>query len=76
MLLGMAAAACVLAAGIYVVARQGSAHIPAGGSWPSQFELTNSLAWAGVVFLGADATVEVVRRWHATRRHNPTTSLD
>jgi hypothetical protein len=76
MLLGMAAAACVLAAGIYVVARQGSAHIPAGGSWPSQFELANSLAWAGVVFLGADATVEVVRRWHATRRRNPTTSLD
>jgi hypothetical protein len=70
-LLGMAAAACVLAAGIYVVARQGSAHIPAGGSWPSQFEPANSLAWAGVVFLGADATVEVVRRWHATRRRNP-----
>ena len=76
MLLGMAAAACVLAAGIYVVARQGSAHIPAGGSWPSQFELANSLAWAGVVFLGADATVEVVRRWHATRRHNPASSPD
>ncbi|MGH9096654.1 MAG: hypothetical protein ACRDWB_04455, partial [Acidimicrobiales bacterium] len=63
MLLGLAAVGCVLAAGIYVVARQGSAHIVDSGSWPSEFGLASTLTWAGVVFLGADATVEVVRRW-------------
>jgi arabinofuranan 3-O-arabinosyltransferase len=62
MLLGLAAVGCVLAAGIYVVARQGSAHIVDSGSWPSAFDLASTLTWAGVVFLGADATVEIVRR--------------
>ena len=65
MLLGLAAVGCVLAAGIYVVARQGSAHIVDSGSWPSEFGLASTLTWAGVVFLGADATVEVVRRWRS-----------
>jgi arabinofuranan 3-O-arabinosyltransferase len=63
MLLGVAAVGCVLAAGIYVVAHQGSAHVTADGAWPSHFELASSLTWAGIVFLGADATVEVFRRW-------------
>ncbi len=65
MLLGLAAVGCVLAAGIYVVARQGSAHFVDSGSWPSEFSLASTLTWAGVVFLGADATVEVVRRWRS-----------
>jgi arabinofuranan 3-O-arabinosyltransferase len=65
MLLGLAAVGCVVAAGIYVVARQGSAHIVDNGSWPSEFGLASTLTWAGVVFLGADATVEVVRRWRS-----------
>ena len=60
--LGLAAVGCVMAAGIYVVARQGSAHIVDSGSWPSEFDLASTLTWAGLVFLGADATVEVVRR--------------
>ncbi|HEV3266609.1 MAG TPA: hypothetical protein VG014_13880, partial [Acidimicrobiales bacterium] len=63
--LGLAAVGCVLAAGIYVVVRQGSAHIVDSGSWPSEFGLASTLTWAGVVFLGADATVEVVRRWRS-----------
>ncbi len=62
MLLGLAAVGCVLAAGVYVIVRQGSAHIVDSGSWPSEFGLASTLTWAGVVFLGADATVEVVRR--------------
>ena len=61
-LLGLAAVGCVLAAGIYVVARQGAAHVTADGAWPSEFGLASTLTWAGLVFLGADATVEVVRR--------------
>jgi hypothetical protein len=62
MLLGLAAVGCVLAAGIYVVAHQGSARIVDSGSWPSAFDLASTLTWAGVVFLGADATVEILRR--------------
>ncbi|HEY1987997.1 MAG TPA: alpha-(1-_3)-arabinofuranosyltransferase family protein [Acidimicrobiales bacterium] len=65
MLLGLAAVGCVLAGGIYVVARQGSAHIVDSGSWPSEFGLASTLTWAGVAFLGADGTVEVVRRWRS-----------
>jgi arabinofuranan 3-O-arabinosyltransferase len=61
-LLGVAAVGCVLAAGVYVVAHQGAAHVTADGAWPSHFELASSLTWAGVIFLGADATVEVFRR--------------
>jgi hypothetical protein len=64
-LLGLAAVGCVLAAGIYVVAHQSAAHVTADGAWPSQFGLASSLTWAGVVFLGADATVEIFRRWRA-----------
>jgi len=64
-LLGLAAVGCVLAAGVYVVVRQGSAHIVDSGSWPSEFGLASTLTWAGVVFLGADATVDVARRWRS-----------
>jgi hypothetical protein len=66
-LLAGAAVGCVLAAGIFVVTRQGLNHIPAGGSWTSEFGWASTLTWAGVVFLGADATVEVVRRWRPSR---------
>jgi hypothetical protein len=62
-LLAAAAVGCVLAAGVFVVARQGVDHILAGGSWPSEFGWASTLTWAGIVFLGADATVEIVRRW-------------
>ena len=34
----------------------------ADGSWPLSFQKASDLAWAGVVFLGADAVVEVVLR--------------
>jgi hypothetical protein len=71
LLLGVAAAGCVLAAGIYVLAHQGAAHVTANGSWPSNFGLASSLTWAGVVFLGADATVEVVRRWRGPSKLPP-----
>jgi len=71
-LLGLAAVGCVLAAGVYVVARQGSAHITDSGSWPSEFGLASTLTWVGVVLLGADAVVEVVRRWRSPSSDGPT----
>lgn len=61
-LLGIAAAGLVIAAGAVVVVRQGIEHFPAGGSWPTHFGVASALAWAAVAFLGADVTVEVVRR--------------
>ncbi|MHB1711303.1 MAG: alpha-(1-_3)-arabinofuranosyltransferase domain-containing protein [Acidimicrobiales bacterium] len=70
MLLGVAAVGCVLAAGIYMVVHQHVAHVPAGGAWPGQFGLASTLVWAGVVFLGADAAVEVVHRKRAGRGHD------
>jgi hypothetical protein len=71
LVLGVAAVGCVLAAGIYVLAHQGAAHVVADGSWPSNFGLASSLTWAGVVFLGADATVEAVRRWRGPSKLPP-----
>jgi hypothetical protein len=57
----------VLATGTYVVLRQIDFRFAAPG-WPVRFDLASSLAWAGVVFLGADAVVEVVLRHQADRR--------
>ncbi len=67
LLLGLAAVSCVVAAGAYVVVEQASFHFTTGGTWPSNFTVAGSLTWAGVVFLGADATVESVRRWQTRR---------
>ena len=66
-LLGWAAVGFVLATGTYVVLRQIDFRFAAPG-WPVRFDLASSLAWAGVVFLGADAVVEVVLRHQADRR--------
>ncbi|MGA3147972.1 MAG: alpha-(1-_3)-arabinofuranosyltransferase family protein [Acidimicrobiales bacterium] len=61
-LLGLAAVAGIAAAGWYTAAHQAALHVPADGSWPLSFQTASNLAWAGVVFLGADAVVEVVLR--------------
>ena len=66
-ILGWAAVGFVLATGAYVVVRQFDFRFAAPG-WPVRFDMASSLAWAGVVFLGADAVVEVVRRREAERR--------
>jgi hypothetical protein len=59
-LLGLAAIAGIVAAGWYTAAHQAAAHVPANGSWPLSFGTASTLAWAGVVFLGADGVVEAV----------------
>jgi hypothetical protein len=66
--LGLVAVGLVAAAGASVLLGQAHAHYPAGGTWPTNFQSAGSLVWAGVVFLGADATVEVVRRRQSRRR--------
>jgi arabinofuranan 3-O-arabinosyltransferase len=66
LLLGAVATLLVLATGAFVVIRQGVIPTRANGGWPSQFGGADGLAWAGVLFLGADAFVELV-----TRRRSP-----
>jgi hypothetical protein len=67
-LLGVAAIAGVVAAGWYTAAHQAATHAPANGSWPLAFGTASQLAWAGVVFLGADGMVEAVLTRRARRR--------
>jgi arabinofuranan 3-O-arabinosyltransferase len=55
-------------AGLYVVLHQASGHFIAGGFWPAQFSLAATMTWMGVVFLGADAVIEVGRRVRRQRR--------
>ena len=66
-LLGMAAVACVAAAGIYVAVHQNQLHVTDNGSWPQSFGTASKWAWAGVVFLGADGAVDVALRSRARR---------
>jgi len=65
--LGLAAVACVVAAGAYVAVHQNQLHVPDNGDWPQSFGTASQWAWAGVVFLGADGAVDVALR--ARRRH-------
>jgi hypothetical protein len=46
---------------VYIIVEQATQHFPSGG-WPTHFEEANVLVWTAIVFLGADAVVEVVRR--------------
>ncbi len=72
LLLGLVAAGCVLAAGIYVIARQVLDQEPANGGWPGLFGIASALTWAGIMFLMADATLEIIERWKANRRRRGT----
>jgi hypothetical protein len=60
--LGLIAIAGIVAAGTYVAVHQHAAQVPPGGDWTLSFGTASRLAWAGVVFLGADALVEIVLR--------------
>ncbi len=71
-LLGLAAVGLVAAGGVYVLVEQARHLYMASGTWPANFGTAGNLVWAGVVFLGADATVEVVGRWRARRMRGPT----
>jgi hypothetical protein len=61
-LLGLAAAGCLLGLGVYVTIRESVFHFPANGGWPAAFSNTKGLAWAAVLFLAADATIEIIMR--------------
>ena len=61
-ILGLVAIGGIVAAGWYTAAHQAALHVPADGSWTLSFQKASDLAWAGVVFLGADGVVEVVLR--------------
>ena len=62
LVLGTVATGLILIMGTFVVVRQGVDPTRANGGWPSQFGGADGLAWAGVLFLGADAVVELVTR--------------
>ena len=51
----------VVACGAVVVYGQATAPVPASSTWPDVYEGAALLAWMAVVFLGADALVELVR---------------
>ena len=67
-LLGVAAVAAVVVAGVWVAVHQSQAHLPPDGSWPMYFQTASRWAWAGVVFLGAEGVVDVVLRRRAASR--------
>jgi hypothetical protein len=68
--LGIAAAVAIAAAGTYVVAYQAYKQIPPNGGWPTGFGPADSLVWVGMMFIGADAVVEVMTR-HLARLPGP-----
>jgi arabinofuranan 3-O-arabinosyltransferase len=51
-----------VAAVVYTLVVQATNRFPSGG-WTSHFEQANVLVWTAIVFLGADAVVELVRRF-------------
>ncbi len=65
--LGLAAVACLLGAGGYILISQWSDPTRSTGGWPTGFGGAAGLAWAAVMFLGADATVELVFRRRAAK---------
>ena len=60
--LGLLAIAGIAAAGAYTALLQHADHVLPGGNWTLSFGEASRLAWAGVVFLGADAVVDVILR--------------
>ena len=60
-LLAVAVVGFAVGAVVYTIVRQATQHFPSG-AWPMHFEEANELVWMAIVFLGADAVVEVVRR--------------
>jgi arabinofuranan 3-O-arabinosyltransferase len=66
--LGTVAVVCVVATGIFIVVSQGVDPKPANGGWPNAFGTANAIVWVGMLFLGADAVVELVIRSQWRRR--------
>jgi hypothetical protein len=57
---------CLLAAGAYVTFSQWASPNQSNGGWPSWFNAISGLTWAAILFLAADAAVELVQRRRAT----------
>jgi arabinofuranan 3-O-arabinosyltransferase len=71
-LLGVAAVACVVAAAVYVAVHQNQVQVPDNGAWPQSFGVASRWAWTGVVFLGAEGSVDVALRARRRRAHRGT----
>lgn len=61
-ILGLAAIAGIVMAGVYTAVHQAHFHVLANGGWPVDFQVASRWAWAGVVFLGAEGVVDIVLR--------------
>ncbi len=68
LVLGTVAVVCVIATGVFIVVSQGVDPKPANGGWPSAFGTANAIVWVGILFLGAEAVVELVVRSEWWRR--------
>ena len=74
LVLGVVATGLVLVTGVSIMIGQAVDPARANGGWPSGFGFADGLAWAGVLFLGADAVVELMSR--VRRRNEDTASAD
>jgi hypothetical protein len=61
-LLAVAVLGFTAAGVIYTIVLQKTQRFPSG-AWPTHFEQANILVWVAIVVLGADAVVELVRRF-------------
>jgi arabinofuranan 3-O-arabinosyltransferase len=65
--LGLAAVAGIVLAGVYTAVHQAQFHLLANGGWPTKFQMASRWAWGGVVFLGAEGIVDIVLRRRAAK---------
>jgi len=72
--ISLAAVGFIVAGAISVVAGQALHPQPESSNWPAYYHSAAGLVWIAVVFLGADALVEVARRLAARRTLPPTSS--
>lgn len=69
-LLGLVAAGFIVAVPVYVTIRQGIKLVPPNGGWPAQYVFAGSLVWVGLMFIGADAVIEIVMRHIAPTQYD------
>jgi arabinofuranan 3-O-arabinosyltransferase len=78
LVLGLVAAGLVLIAAAYIVIEQVLHSTLPNGGWPTDFGQASAIVWAGIMFLMADAVIEVVNRRRAGDPHRelPADSVD
>jgi hypothetical protein len=67
--LSLVPAIALAGCGAYIAAKQFHTHLPATFEWPTFFWQVRTLGWIAIVFLAADALVEIVRT--RSRRSDP-----